>query len=121
MACSTLFVRAKAVRGLVFRVMLAGTMFGRGAALMLAFGLLLPSHVWAQGTGAADPLAQEVLRALQQRGGGTSSDVPMQPSVQIQVPPVYPQTQPAVPFAPLRGLPPVNDNQAGLSSLERLM
>ena len=72
----------------------------------------------ALGSAISDPLSQEVLRALQQRGGGQTIDPGVQPSVQIQSQPVYQQSGPAVPPDPMQN---PSETANGLSALERLM
>ena len=72
----------------------------------------------ALGAAASDPLSQEVLRALQQRGGAQTIDPGVQPSIQIQTPATYPSSQPAV--GPDQ-LPNPRCPRPPLSALERLM
>lgn len=71
--------------------------------------------------GASDPLAGEVLRALQQRGAGQSSAAPIQPNVQIQNPPVYPPDYSGL--SNLSGMQAQRqpEEPLGGSALERLM
>ncbi len=93
------------------------------AAISLAVLVASPS-AWAQSSSAAasaasDPFAAEVLRTLQQRGGGQTT-APVEPTIQIQNPQVY--RSPDMPLFPGTQPPRISDQtEVAPSALERLM
>src|SRR6185312_11651427 len=105
-------MRIAAIRNLSVGIVFLGAL---GAAGLPAAA---QSAAQALGSSLSDPLSQEVLRALQQRGGAQTIDPGVQPNVEIQNPAVYPQNAPTAPAA-ARQNPAALAN--GLSGLERLM
>lgn len=93
---------------LVLMALLAGTAFPASAQFLSPTSLTPPS----------DSMTDEVMRLLMQRSqGGQSSAAPLQPSIQIQNPPVY-----SPPYRPAANRPEQMIGKAEeLSPLERLM
>ena len=85
-----------------------------GAAIPASGQILAPASV----TAPSDNMSDEVLRLLMQRSPGAQNNAaPLQPSIQIQNPPVYPPSYGATPFRPEQS--PRKPEE--LSSLEKLM
>lgn len=96
-------------------------MIGRISAAIALLAITVSAAAQNLPQSGSDPLASEVLRALQRNGGSQTTSPQLQPNVEIQNPQVYPNQNPEMPVGSGEQFGQQSSNRLTPSALEHLM